>query len=347
MGHLRSPASHNAGPSFHDLRQYGLAVASGENCYIPPYHRPSVSLFDRHLKEIAQSATVPELTWFSDHVTAIDRDSGGDGYTLRLRDSDTFLHAKRVILALGQPRPAVPEPFARCEKDDRIAHVYDEGYDPDAGRPGERILVVGGGIAAAHLVMHYRARPVETIWWYRDPLSVVQFDSDPCFIGPRCRSLWDAIDNPENRRALIRRSRRNGSIPSNLAIPLFEEMRNGHVRTVRGVVSDYRYAGDRRIVVGNADGRSVAVECDRVVLATGFAPEVPQVELIAVISDALGLLRTTDGFPIVSPSLEWAPGLFCTGALAEHELGPPARNIIGAHLARRRIVPAVIASLET
>ncbi|MDA3951944.1 MAG: hypothetical protein PF508_22235, partial [Spirochaeta sp.] len=51
--------------------------------------------------------------------------------------------------------------------------------------------------------------------------------------------------------------------------------------------------------------------------------------------------------PVVDADRAWkrehagAPQIFCTGGLAELELGPPARNIIGAHLAGRRIIPAL------
>jgi hypothetical protein len=38
------------------------------------------------------------------------------------------------------------------------------------------------------------------------------------------------------------------------------------------------------------------------------------------------------------PSLEWADGLLVSGALAELELGPIARNIAGARAAGERLV---------
>jgi hypothetical protein len=41
---------------------------------------------------------------------------------------------------------------------------------------------------------------------------------------------------------------------------------------------------------------------------------------------------------VLAPTLEWAPGLYVTGQLAELELGPTARNIGGARLAAERLV---------
>jgi hypothetical protein len=46
------------------------------------------------------------------------------------------------------------------------------------------------------------------------------------------------------------------------------------------------------------------------------------------------------GYPLVSPRLEWASGLFVTGPLAELELGPTARNIAGARAAGERLLAA-------
>ena len=40
-------------------------------------------------------------------------------------------------------------------------------------------------------------------------------------------------------------------------------------------------------------------------------------------------------WPIPQKNLMWYPGLYLMGSLAELEIGPTARNIIGAHLACR------------
>jgi hypothetical protein len=43
------------------------------------------------------------------------------------------------------------------------------------------------------------------------------------------------------------------------------------------------------------------------------------------------------GYPVVNRYLAWGRGLFVTGALAELELGPVARNISGARRAGERL----------
>ncbi|XYI00028.1 hypothetical protein ACMHYB_09830 [Sorangium sp. So ce1128] len=54
--------------------------------------------------------------------------------------------------------------------------------------------------------------------------------------------------------------------------------------------------------------------------------------------DRLGLRCAACGYPIVSARLEWGPGLFVSGPLAELELGPTARNIAGARAAAERLL---------
>jgi hypothetical protein len=43
------------------------------------------------------------------------------------------------------------------------------------------------------------------------------------------------------------------------------------------------------------------------------------------------------GFPVVDDLLQWRPGLHVTGPLAELEVGPASRNIVGARLAGERL----------
>ena len=84
-----------------------------------------------------------------------------------------------------------------------------------------------------------------------------------------------------------------------------------------------------------------ALEVDRVVLATGFEVHRPGGGLLGEETiDRLGLPCAECGYPLVSPRLEWASGLFVSGPLAELELGPTARNIAGARAAGERLLAA-------
>ncbi len=79
---------------------------------------------------------------------------------------------------------------------------------------------------------------------------------------------------------------------------------------------------------------------DEVFLATGFKSGLPGGALIRRDLVEQSGLKISDycGFPIVSFDLKWHPRISVSGALAELELGPSARNIAGARLAAERIV---------
>ncbi len=76
---------------------------------------------------------------------------------------------------------------------------------------------------------------------------------------------------------------------------------------------------------------------DLVVLATGFDRSRPGGEWLDRAIGQFALPCHECGYPIVDANLRWHPGLHVTGPLAELELGPVARNIIGARHAASRL----------
>ena len=76
-----------------------------------------------------------------------------------------------------------------------------------------------------------------------------------------------------------------------------------------------------------------------VVLATGFASGPPLADLVAEQARRHALAIGPAGYPVPDRVLRWHPRLLVAGPLGELELGPAAPNIIGAHLAARRLVP--------
>ena len=376
MPYLRSPASHGVDPDFRSLRRrdaQAVAEALHEGAhlpddpppaFIPPYHRPSVPLFARHLNRWAQEH-LDGTTHYRGEATRIEPIEPSDpagGWNLTVappsahtkpaetgRPGGTLGFSSHiVVLAPGQPPPMIPALFHHArENGAAIRHIHEERFSDLVVRRGDRVALVGGGIAAAHVATDLVERGVSVDWWNRDRVTSHQFDSDPCFIGPRCGELFRAIDEPRRRRRLILASRRPGSVPPDLYRHV-RRLESHHIlRTVRTGVSAVSRA-DNRIVLhsdgrfaghGTASSRRLACEYDAVILSTGFRAEPPAAALVDALGNELDLPRATDGFPVPDADLTWAPGLFVAGGLAELALGPPARNLVGAHLAGRRIVP--------
>lgn len=345
MRHLRSPGSHTLAAS---LAGIARTEADGSSAWIAPYHRPSIGRFAEHVA--ASLASVDAATAYRRAtVTGISSVPSGDSVALHVRApaGTRTIEAECVVLALGQPPayrpPAVERALASAQLGSRVSVLHDESIPFQRPRAGERVLVVGGGIAAVHAALSACAAGARVTIWHDRPLTVHQFDSDPCFIGPLCSETFRRISDPSARRDVIRRARRSGSVPRELYVALSHAQDGGCVWRRRARLDDLE--ADRETMVARGTllpgGRVTEARVDRVVAATGFAPGPPGEELLRQLARHRGAPRAPDGYPIPDVNLEWCARVFVTGALAELEIGPPARNIIGAHLALRRIVPAI------
>lgn len=319
MDYLRSNGSHCIAPDFYRLRRQ---LKPGE--WTPPYHRPATRRFHQHLSE-AISRLPGSLNIVPTTVRAIHQ---GDTYTISGAD-DTVVSARAVILAPGQPPVYIPSE-AQLLPQERVVHIHSAQFSRRTIHPGSRVIILGGGIAAAHLALFLATQPLRVELWHRDPLQVHQFDSDPCFIGPRCGDAIRAIPDLAVRHSAIARSRRGGSIPEDLFQRLISAAIHQRVVLRHGTIAEARHE-----------------DADLYVLSTGFTNAPPAVELIDQISSTYGAQLSPRGYPVLNEDLSWLPGLYVTGGLADVVLGPPARNIIGAHLARRRILPSLRRFLDS
>jgi hypothetical protein len=352
MGFLRSPASHGISRDFRTIHR---AIEEPRD-FTPPYHRPSVELFAQHLQRHGRDA-IADVKYVQGEARVIRAAGSEPGYLVELatNSSEQTIATDKIILSVGQPVPHLPPVLRNLPSAAPVFHVHTDSGTLDALKPGSDVALVGGGIAAAHLAVSLSRSGQTVTLWNRDRFTSHQFDSDPCFVGPRCGSLFSSVADYGLRRTLIQRTRRPGSVPPELFRQLRTLERDRRIRVLRGELLEAAAAGSRvflrgRGSVGGGPGNSrtaqvLAGEYDAVVACTGFAPGPPAAELIRRTADELQLRRAEDGYPLPSTDLQWAPGLFVTGALAELEIGPPARNLVGAHLAGRRIMPALRDSL--
>ena len=328
MDFLRSPASHGLDRDFRALRR----DLDDPTRFALPYHRPAVAVFEHHLDETTDEL-LSRVAYRQTTVRYVERVANGHWSVVC---SDGSIAARRVILALGQPEPYLPAPL-RVYQDAGmpVYHLYDR-LIPDSVREAPTLLI-GNGIGATHFALWYAdaERPID--WWARSAPTVYDFDSDPAYIGPKGQAELDNARCGQTMPALLGHARRRGSIPPGLAQRL-KATPPRFVRQRRAALAGVRHDGHRFIARG-VTGEIARPEV--IVVATGFTSGPPARTFIAA-SAQRGLRTDNTGYPLLDDSLQWAPGLFVSGGLAEMVLGPPARNIIGAHLAGRRIVPALL-----
>lgn len=320
MTWLRSPQVHHLGLRSDSLRSMAPRLGF-DHAFTAPYQRPATALFDAH-------CTALMTAWGLDRLREQDRvvhiEACGDGY--RVHGRCGVWRTRRVLLA---PGPAAPR---RPAWGPDLPHVFDLGFKRQA-LLGATLAVIGGGLSAAQLALAAASEgwQVRVIAPYAP--RVADFDSQPCYAGPRCLRPFLAEDW-RGRRRRITQARNPGTLPRDVAATLAQTLRQGRITWHQGRAEWVDDAGVRL-------GRGRRVGADAVVLATGFADRRPGGALVEELLARWSLPLAPCGYPVLDRRLQWRPGLFVAGRLAELELGPMAGNIRGARLAGERLAAAV------
>ena len=127
-------------------------------------------------------------------------------------------------------------------------------------------------------------------------------------------------------------------MPTDMARSIRGAIARGRVVWHEGEVADVVDRGERLAV---RLGDETPIECDRILLATGFESRRPGGDLVDDLIASASLPCARCGYPIVDETLRWHPRVYVSGPLAELEIGPVSRNIAGARRAGDRIVAAV------
>lgn len=338
MTFLRSPSVHHLdGPafsmvSFAQVRSF--EEAERDSRFAPPYHRPSLALFDAHCDALVRAARLDDrhlrgsacdLVIHEDHV--------------ELATTIGPLRTRKLILAFGLgDQLAIPSWAAGLrEQGVAIEHAFDEGFVRAELDGWRHALVVGGGISAVQLALALAEREAGAVTLLtRHPLREAQFDSDPGWLGPRFLTDFAKLRDLGRRRAEIDAARKRGSASRDVLVALRRARKAGRITLLHDEVVRARFDRSLGPELWLRGGK--LVHADRVVLATGFERRRPGRWLDAAI--ARERLPLADcGFPIVDAALRWHPRIHVSGPLAELEIGPVARNIAGARMAAQRIVP--------
>jgi hypothetical protein len=333
MAFLRSPVVHHLGLGPNALLDFGRQHGGQRGLFHGQYRRPALRLFNAHCAALIADYGLDRLH-VRERATGLRRLEHG----WQVETPAGGLEARRVLLAISaSEQPRRPAWAATLQAQGAaVEHIYAPGFCRPDGADGRRTVVVGGGIGAVQTALALaRARPGNVTLLVRSPLRERKFDSEPCWLGPACLTRFWAEPDYGRRRAMLREARNPGSVPPELARTLQRAVRWGLLDLVQGEVQTADRLPSGTIRLDLAD-RSLCA--DRVLLGTGFSPGRPGGAWLDAAIAAYALPTAPCGYPIVAPSLEWAPGLFVTGALAELELGPPARNIAGARHAAQRVL---------
>jgi hypothetical protein len=155
-------------------------------------------------------------------------------------------------------------------------------------------------------------------------------------MGTKNMRRFTATRSLKTRRQMIKSARHVGSMPPDVHRSLRGAIRRGTVQWHQGELA--ASAVGSRAVLRLGEER---IYVDAVLLATGFEGQRPGGALLDRMIESHALPCADCGFPVVDKHLRWHPQVFVTGPLAELELGPVSRNILGARRAAERIIPVV------
>lgn len=339
MRYLRSPAPYHLDTDPMALSYHARAVGPlPEAPFLEPYKRPSLALFAAHCGHVVDAHGLMRLRLH------------GEAQRIRLFDGHAEVEtrtgtiaARRVALALGPgDAPCWPAWATRLRAAGApVRHLFEPGFERAAIAPWRHAVVVGGGISAVQAALALASRQPGCVTLVaRHEARVQLLDSDAGWSTPRLLEPFRRQRDFAARRDAIRAARHPGSYPEELAAELDAALAAGRLARVEAPVCHAALAGGEAELAFPDGGR---LSADAVILATGFGPERPGGWLVDRLIAEHALPLAPCGYPLVDAALRWHPRLVVMGPLAELEIGPVSRNIVGAQHAAARI--AGLASL--
>lgn len=331
MEYLRSPIVHNLHWDQGALSLFSrIHEGAPDVRFIPPYGRPSLPLFNRHNQHIINKYRLDALR-LQGWAKQLNRLPNG---AWQVDTDHGEITARRVVLALGlSEQPHIPDWATSLMGRAPIYHIFSLGFNRSA-LTGQ-VAVIGGGITAAQVALAITASETATVSLIRrHPERVHDFDADTGWMNAIHLRGFAAITDWAERRRIIKQARHRGSVPPEVAEGLRIASQAGALRIVSAAVESAD-TDSQIITLYLSDGNSYAF--DHVILATGFNQNRPGEHFLDDAVERHGLPTAPDGYPIITPTLEWATSLHVSGPLAELEIGPASRNILGARMAGNRL----------
>jgi cation diffusion facilitator CzcD-associated flavoprotein CzcO len=333
MSHLRSPSVHHLDLDPFDLQRYGKKYGRARHSHFAaPYMRPSLQLFDDHCQEIIENNQLASRH-LRDKAKSIKRDFKTKQWQVQTEQNEA-IQSRKVVLSLGSGSGLSWPEWAKADRQG-IQHIFDPQFELPRPDEAETVAIIGGGITSAQVAIRLLKAGQRVHIIARHPIRESQFDSDPGWLGPKYMNGFNREKNYKRRRSIIKTARQRGSMPKDIKRILIQSKAQGLLHWHVGVVQTMERDGDEMLLKLNDE---VSLKVPSIILATGFTHDRPGESLVQNLIKDHALPVAPCGFPLVKQDLSWSEGLHVTGALAELELGPTSRNIIGARHAADRIL---------
>ena len=336
MTFLRSPAVHHISPDALGIVEYAERHNRTSEL-APPYSQPSTQLFWDFCND-ALAELANHQVYYQFEVAKLRWDKGAGPFPFRLISTgNEGFRSSCVILAIGADDCAyVPPEFTQWQRQypDRVIHASQFSVSREFGTTPAKIVLVGGGLTAGTLAKSLSERGHSVALIARKQLRTEQFDFPPVWLGPKALAEFANEADFQRRYEIIQQNRGEGSITPDVMevlmnapnIDLYPET------CIRNIVS----VGRKGLKVETTQG--VIRGVSRVILATGYQFNLRRYGFLKelVTQHQIPLVR---GLPHLDDDLQLHPiqNLFCSGTIAQLQIGPASGNIAGASLAYERL----------
>jgi cation diffusion facilitator CzcD-associated flavoprotein CzcO len=338
---LRSPSPHHPHPNAHALRQFAQSRQRSRQLE-GPYGLPHTDLFGDFCRQVISEYRLTDCV-LAASVGRIRLPQLGSGPMALTLNDGTTLATGRLVIATGSGTPQMPAWVGEIAGDhppEALQHSDRIHLPSLLSLRGQRILIVGGGLTSAHLVLGALRRGALVHLLCRRTLKHKPFDADPGWLGPKDLKAFHAEPCMLRRQRQVLEARDGGSITPETAAQLRQAQRGGalqlhdhcEVHSARWCASHWS--------VRCTDGHGL--EVDRIWLATGHRQGVSQHPLLRQLQEQRPIDLVND-WPVLASDLRW-PGsaVHVMGGLSALQIGPAARNLFGGREAAQRICRAVI-----
>lgn len=348
MTFLRSPAVHHISPDALGIVEYAERHNRTSEL-APPYAQPSTQLFWDFC-----NAALTELTqhpvYYQFEVAKLRWDKGAGPFPFRLISTgNEGFRSRCVVLAIGADDSIyVPPAFTQWQRrfPDKVIHASQFSVLAVEETPPAKIVIVGGGLTAGTLAKSLSERGHRVALIARNQLRTEQFDFPPVWLGPKALAEFASEADFWQRYDIIQQNRGEGSITPDIMealtnapnIDLYPET------CVRNIVSVDRKEQAQHLQVETT--QSVIRGVSRIILATGYQFNLRRYGFLKelITQHQIPLIR---GLPRLDADLQLHPiqNLFCSGTVAQLQIGPASGNIAGANLAYERLRERLFAQL--
>ncbi|AYU54725.1 NAD(P)-binding domain-containing protein [Staphylococcus debuckii] len=329
MPFLRSPHVHHVHPDPFHLKQFAKSNQYTGATY-GRYQRPQRDMFMDHIHELLHDYDLNKR-----HIKAFASDiSKENNQWIVTLDSGEQVVSQHVVLASGcNHRPYIP-PMYQAQPD--VQHIFESKTIQYEGTSH----VVGSGISAAHLTLKLiNKTDTDTVHlWLKKPIEIHDFDADPGWLGPKNMVHFRELESSEEKMNVILNERHKGSMPKELYLRLKKHKQQGELVIHQNEIQAIK---NHEIITEEKN-----YKYDRILLATGFQNTIMRQPLVRKLINTYDAPLAKTGYPSISEDLEWLPGLFVSGGLADLELGPFARNVMGGRESASRIANAFVNKVE-